>query len=59
MSRKIQFQSSSPVRQLNQIVDLLGTPSVEDMNDAKASDGAMTYLLSKQQKLVSPTYLSS
>ncbi|XP_046841491.1 serine/threonine-protein kinase NLK-like [Xenia sp. Carnegie-2017] len=51
MSRKIQFQSSSPVQQLNQIVDLLGTPSVEDMNDAKASDGAMTYLLSKQQKL--------
>jgi antitoxin component HigA of HigAB toxin-antitoxin module len=53
MSRKILFQSGSPVQQLNRIVDLLGTPSLQDLTDAKASKGAITYILSKQQKLVS------
>ena len=55
MSRKIIFQSGSPVQQLNRIVDLLGTPSREDLTDAKASKGAITYLLSKQHKDVSNT----
>lgn len=53
MSRKILFQSGSPVQQLNKIVSLLGTPSIQDLNDAKASRGAITYLLSKQHKPVS------
>jgi hypothetical protein len=53
MSRKILFQSGSPVQQLNRIVDLLGTPSLQDLTDAKASKGAITYILSKQQKPVS------
>ena len=59
MSRKIIFQSGSPVQQLNRIVDLLGTPDPQDLTDAKASKGAITYLLSKQHKPVSkinPTF---
>ncbi|CAB3983646.1 Serine threonine- kinase NLK [Paramuricea clavata] len=50
MSRKILFQSGSPVQQLNRIVDLLGTPSLQDFSDAKASKGAVSYLLSKPNK---------
>lgn len=52
MSRKILFQSGNPVQQLNRIVDLLGTPTLQDLSDAKASKGAVTYLLSKQHKQV-------
>jgi hypothetical protein len=59
MSRKILFQSGSPVQQLNRIVDLLGTPSLQDLSDAKASKGAVSYLLSKPNKPVSMSRILS
>lgn len=50
LSRKIMFQAQSPVQQLNQIIDLLGTPSLEDLNKAGASEGATKYILQRPHK---------
>jgi len=46
LSRKILFQAQSPVQQLQLIVELLGTPKIEDMHGAGASDGAIKYVMS-------------
>lgn len=50
LSRKILFQAESPVQQLNLIIDLLGTPSLEDLAKAGASDGATKYILQRPHK---------
>lgn len=41
------------VFQLNLIMDLLGTPSLEDLAKAGASDGATKYILQRPHKAVS------
>ncbi|EDO30527.1 predicted protein [Nematostella vectensis] len=50
LSRKILFQAQSPVQQLNQIIDLLGTPCLEDLSKAGSSEGATKYILQRPHK---------
>lgn len=50
LSRKILFQAQSPVQQLNLIINLLGTPSLDDLCRAGASEGATKYILQKGHK---------
>ena len=43
LARRILFQAAGPVEQLNQIINLLGTPSHEEMRDA--CDGAVNHIM--------------
>lgn len=45
LGRKILFQASSPLKQLDLILNLLGTPPLDEI--ASACDGAKSYILSK------------
>lgn len=47
---KLKFEFSS---QLNLIINLLGTPSLDDLCRAGASEGATKYILQKGHKAVS------
>jgi len=48
IGRRILFQASCPIRQLDLITDLLGTPTMADLK--YACDGAKKYMLSKGPK---------
>lgn len=48
-----------PSFQLNLIIDLLGTPSLDDLCRAGASEGATKYILQKGHKAVSYTKLTN
>jgi len=48
LSRRIMFQASAPVQQLDRITEVLGTPSVEDM--PTACQGARDYIRSRPHK---------
>eukprot|EP00112_Aurelia_sp_Birch-Aquarium-sp1_P007410 Seg1807.5 transcript_id=Seg1807.5/GoldUCD/mRNA.D3Y31 product="Serine/threonine-protein kinase NLK" protein_id=Seg1807.5/GoldUCD/D3Y31 len=50
LGRKILFQAQSPIQQLNQTIDLLGTPHYDDIKAAGASDGAIKYIMSQAFK---------
>ena len=50
MNFKLKFEFSS---QLNLIINLLGTPSLDDLCRAGASEGATKYILQKGHKAVS------
>lgn len=43
LGRRIYFQAQGPVQQLNLIIDLLGTPSLEEMRDC--CEGAREHIL--------------
>jgi nemo like kinase len=43
LARRILFQAAGPVEQLNQIINLLGTPSPEEMRDA--CEGAVNHIM--------------
>ncbi|XP_060528914.1 serine/threonine-protein kinase NLK isoform X1 [Cylas formicarius] len=48
LARRILFQAQNPVQQLELIIELLGTPSLEDMK--YACEGAKTHMLSRAPK---------
>ena len=50
LGRKILFQAQSPIQQLNQTIDLLGTPHPNDIRAAGASEGAFKYIMSRAFK---------
>lgn len=50
LGRKILFQAQSPIQQLNQTIDLLGTPHPNDIRAAGASEGAFKYIMSRTFK---------
>eukprot|EP00794_Sanderia_malayensis_P013854 gene13854-15302_t len=50
LGRKILFQAQSPIKQLNQTIDLLGTPHPNDIRASGASEGAFKYILAQPFK---------
>ncbi|GMT19223.1 hypothetical protein PFISCL1PPCAC_10520 [Pristionchus fissidentatus] len=48
MGRRILFQAAGPIEQLNMIIDLMGTPSMDDMK--MACDGARSHVMRQPKK---------
>lgn len=55
LGRRILFQAQSPIQQLDLIIDLLGSPSMEDMK--YACEGARSHMLRRPHKPASLTAL--